>query len=113
MSYSIYGRLFGYLCHECVEPLDGVVVRFYANDAPDVIARATADVKDTVALVEADDPGRAARLVGEATVGADGTYRVTFGKGYDGGALDVDLYCGTRSPASSRRESRRRRSSCT
>ena len=95
MPHTIFGRLNGYLCDDCVEPLEGVVVRFYAADAPDVTARAAADVKDTATLVDAADQGRAARLLGEATVGSDGSFRSTLAESYGGGALDVDLYCGT------------------
>jgi hypothetical protein len=94
VSFTIFGRLRGYLCDDCDEALEGVVVRFYATDAPDISDRAVADPKETAVFVDVADEARAARLLAEATVAADGSYRATFPESYEGRAVDVDLYCG-------------------
>jgi hypothetical protein len=97
MGYVIRGRLCGYLCDECQEPLRGTTVRFYAAEGPDVIQRAVAGAKDTLAFVDAGGvDAKAGRLIAEATVGDDGSYTAVLAdKAYEGGPLDVDLYCGT------------------
>ena len=97
MSYIIRGNVSGALCDDCLEPLVGVVVRFYeANQTPEAAARASATTKDTVEpLDDAAIAAKAERLVGEATVGADGSFTTTLSDRYEGSLLDVDYYCGT------------------
>lgn len=97
MTYTIHGRLCGYLCDECDEPLAGVVVRFYEPATTDVVRRAAADAKDTAEPVGQDGAANSSRqLLAEATADPDGAFVVELpDKGYDGGAVDVDLYCAT------------------
>lgn len=97
MPYVIKGHIRGWLCDDCEEPLRGTVVRFYAAAAEQAVERASAAPKDTISLRdEASSAGLAERLVGEATVAADGSYEATISeRGYGGAALDVDLYCGS------------------
>lgn len=97
MTYTIQGRMCGYLCDDCSELLEGVTVRLYGSAANDVVGRAAADPKDTMELLdEAAVASRAARLLGEATIGADGRFTLTLpDQGYDGGPFDIDLYCAT------------------
>ena len=92
MGYTINGKLSGYLCDDCWEWLDGVAVRFYPAVGDQVVARAAADAKDTLAIL--DEP-RAGAPLGEATVDVDGGFIVDLGESYQGEALDVDLYCAT------------------
>ncbi len=96
MSYIIRGRLCGYLCDDCDEPLAGAVIRFYSNESDQTAARAAAQPKDTMLLRASSDVEMLdGRLAGEATVGADGSYEAMMSAGYSGGALDVDVYCGS------------------
>jgi hypothetical protein len=97
MTYTVRGHVTGALCDDCLEPLTGVVIRFYAAEASDqVAARAAAPSKDTLEpLDDAAVAAKAGRFVGEATVDASGDFTVALVEGYAGGALDVDYYCGT------------------
>jgi hypothetical protein len=97
MSYIFNGRLCGWLCDECQEPLSGIGVRLYRTSGDrDVVGRAVADPKDTVAIL--DDEATAARaelLLAETTADEQGNFRIELPAGYDGRAFDIDLYCGT------------------
>jgi hypothetical protein len=96
MSYIIRGRLWGQLCDDCDEPLVGSVVRFYASDGEQTLGRVAAQAKDTIVLrTAAEVEARAGQLVGEATVADDGSYKAELARGYEGGALDVEVYCGS------------------
>lgn len=99
MSYYLKGTLRGALCHDCIEPLDGLVIRAYAL-APgrDVAALAVARTKDSFDSV-ADDvrDAKADRLLAETTIDANGGYTLDFSKaaGYQGEPFELDLYCAT------------------
>ncbi|PZS28942.1 MAG: hypothetical protein DLM58_16320 [Pseudonocardiales bacterium] len=96
MSYIVRGRLCGYLCDDCDEPLAGSVVRFYSSEGDQTAARAAAQPKDTMILrASSDVEALAGRFVGEATVAPDGSYEAKMSAGYSGGELDVDIYCGS------------------
>jgi hypothetical protein len=99
MSYQFKGRLCGYLCGDCFEPLSKVKVRFYSTQNTDnVTARAVANPKDTFAILSAADvKAKAARLIGEFETNEAGEFVAEFAdkSGYDGGAFEVDVYCGT------------------
>lgn len=94
MAYTLNGRLIGSLCDECFEPLVGAIVRLVATtglDAPNTDDRdLSSGVRD-----EATATKRSASSLGEGVVGDDGTFSVTLGSAYEGGHLDVDVYCGT------------------
>ena len=48
MSYVFKGRLCGYVCEKCDEPLAGVKVRLYRAEADDKLAaRAVADPRES------------------------------------------------------------------
>ena len=52
MSYVLRGRLCGYLCDDCHEPLSGLVVRLYAPTAAERVTElAAASPKDTFAVL--------------------------------------------------------------
>src|SRR5438034_1442016 len=98
MPYTLLGRLCGYLCDDCDEPLSGVTVRLYRThgDQP-VAARAAASPKDTLALL--DDQAveaKAELLLAEAETDADGAFRFDLDNdAYDGGPVEVDVLCRT------------------
>lgn len=99
MSYLVKGALHGALCTDCIEALDGLVVRAYAL-APgrDAAALAVARTKDTFeAVADAERDAKAPRLLAEATIDAAGHYTLDFSrsKAYDGQAFELDLYCAT------------------
>jgi hypothetical protein len=95
MSYVFTGRLCGWLCADCQEPLSGISIRLYpVSTEGNVVARAVADPKDTVRILDDERAANRPPLLGEATVDEQGNFRVELARGYDGGAFDVDLYCG-------------------
>jgi hypothetical protein len=99
MPYEFRGKLCGYLCAECEEPLESVTVRLYRN-RPDqgVTGLAVAAPKDTIALLD-DDAVAAKRgsLIAETVAAADGSFAFQLGpeQNYDGGAFEIDVYCGS------------------
>lgn len=99
MTYVFKGSLHGSLCAECAEPLAGVTLRLYRlADSRDITAHAVANPKDTFGPV--DDAAAAAkqsRLLAEVVLDERGEFELELGQGerYDGGAFEVDIYCGT------------------
>ena len=52
MAYIFRGKLCGYICPDCREPLSKVRVRLYrAGDDRETVARAVANPKDTFAIL--------------------------------------------------------------
>jgi len=103
MSFTLRGVLSASACEDCPIVLEGATVRVYAA-VPDqgVTARAAADPRHTFRIFHHKDDGDQAALesahgplLGEAVIGTGGTYAVELAGSYDGGAVDVDLYCGT------------------
>lgn len=97
MGYILRGRLCGYICDECEEPLRRVKVRLYSvGDGREVLVRAVANPKDTFALLSEDEArDKRERLIGEGETDDEGNYKVSLDeKNYDGGPLEVDVYCG-------------------
>lgn len=94
MAYTLNGRLIGSLCDECFEPLVGAIVRLVATTG---LGAPSTDDRDLASGVrdEATATKRSASSLGEGVVGDDGTFSVTLGSAYEGGHLDVDVYCGT------------------
>ena len=99
MNYTFNGRIRGYLCGECTEPLSNVTVRLYRTRAEqNVTALAVAGTKDTFAIL--DDAAVAAKqaaLLGEYQTDADGNFTAELGdkQGYKGEAFEIDVHCGT------------------
>jgi hypothetical protein len=98
-SYIFRGRLCGYICDECPEPLANVRVRLYRSRAQDNLASlAVAAPKDTFAILSDDEvKAKEKYLIAEAETDADGNFQFVLGREqkYDGGAFEVDVYCGT------------------
>ena len=97
MSYIFKGNLRGLLCAECAEPLAGVTIRLYRPiDRPEVITHAVASPKDTFSPVSPQEVlAKADRLLAELVIGESGDFEVALDKGYQGGAFEIDIYCGT------------------
>jgi len=98
MPYTFLGRLCGYLCDECDEPLSNVTVRLYRAAADQSLAsRAAASPKDTLALL--DDQAveaKAESLLAEAETDEDGGFEFQLEDGaYEGGPVEVDVLCRT------------------
>src|SRR5262249_41874821 len=100
MPYIFRGRLCGFICSECPEPLSEVTVRLYrSRDDQNVTALAVANPKETLrALTEEEVRAKARALLAEAITDADGNFTVTLDEKkqkYAGEAFEVDIYCGT------------------
>lgn len=98
MSYIFKGRLCGYICPECPEPLSGVTVRLYRATQTNLAALAVANPKDTFAILSDEDvTAKAGRLIAEAKTDAQGNFVFELGEAqkYGGEAFDIDVYCGT------------------
>jgi hypothetical protein len=104
MSFTLRGVLSASVCEDCSISLEGATVRVYAT-LPDqgVTARAAADPRHTFRIFHHADAAEQAAateaahgaLLGEAIIGADGSYAVELAGSYGGEAVDLDLYCGT------------------
>jgi len=99
MGYIVKGTLKGALCFDCIEPLDGLVLKAYALAAGrDIAALAVARTKDTFeAVPDSHRDDKASRLLAEARIDAAGGYSLDFSKApnYAGEAFELDLYCTT------------------
>ena len=99
MSYLFKGRLCGYLCQECEEPLSDVVIRLYRNrKEQNTTALAVADPGLTLSLNNDDQvKAKASSLIAEGKADANGNFSFTLGakEKYSGEAFEIDVYCGT------------------
>ena len=99
MSYTFKGRLCGYLCNECFEPLAKIKVRLYRLRPEQNATRlAVAEPKDTFAVLNAEQlRTKEKALLGEFETDDAGNFTAELGKGvnYEGEAFEVDVYCGT------------------
>jgi hypothetical protein len=99
MNYILKGRLCGYVCRDCSEPLSSVKVRLYrVRSGQDITALAVANPKDTFAILgEGEVKAKESSLIAEIETNDVGEFLVELGEkqGYAGGALEVDVYCGT------------------
>ncbi|MGH7062732.1 MAG: hypothetical protein ACREET_01495, partial [Stellaceae bacterium] len=99
MAYIFKGRLCGYICAECPEPLSVVTLRLYRSRAEqNVTALAAADPKQTLAVLgDAEANAKASALLAEGSTDADGNFSIAIdeGRGYRGEAFEIDIYCGT------------------
>jgi len=98
MNYIFKGRLCGYICSECPEPLSDVIVRLYRATQPNVTALAAAQPKDTFAILSDEETAaKAGRLIAEVKTDAQGNFVFALGEAqkYGGEAFDIDVYCAT------------------
>ena len=97
MSYIFKGKLCGYICAECPEPLSDITVRLYRNQSnQNVTALAVANPKDTFDVLSDEAiRAKASSLIAEAKTDAEGRYSFTLNeKQYGGEAFEIDIYCG-------------------
>jgi hypothetical protein len=99
MSYIFRGRLCGFICAECPEPLSKVKVRLYRTRAEqNVTALAVAAPKDTFAILTDEEVrAKASSLIAEVDTDDAGQFVFEFGEKqqYEGEAFELDVYCGT------------------
>ncbi|HKP13954.1 MAG TPA: hypothetical protein VJZ91_17665, partial [Blastocatellia bacterium] len=111
MKYVFRGRLCGYICDECQEPLSRVKVRLYrVGQGSDVMARAVAAPKDTFALLTNEQVAEKERLfIAEAETNDEGSFSFELGERekYDGEPFEVDVYCDTVPPHGQARDEHR------
>ena len=96
-SYRFVGKLCGYLCEGCNEPLAGARVRLY-RAVRETTERAVANPKDTFASVGPNEiEAKASRLIAEAEVDDKGGFTFELGadQKYGGEAFEIDVYCAT------------------
>lgn len=98
MSHYIFkGRLCGYICAECPEPLANLQVQLYRVDKQrNVAALAVANPKETFAILDDDQvQEKASRLLARTETDAEGNFAFELSKNYAGEAFEVDVYCGS------------------
>ena len=97
--YIFKGRLCGYICAECPEPLANLKVRLYRlREEQNAVVLAVSNPKDTLALVSDEQVReKAGTLLAEVETDADGNFIFELGEKqrYTGEAFEVDVYCGT------------------
>ena len=95
--YNFRGRLCGYICAECPEPLANLQVRLYRVDNQrNVTALAVANPKETFAILDDDQVrGKESRLFAQAETDAEGNFTFDLTENYAGEAFEVDVYCGS------------------
>jgi hypothetical protein len=97
VNYIFNGRLCGYLCERCEEPLANLTVRLYRVSADrDVTALAAAQPKETFAFLSDEEVrAKASLLLAETQTDAQGAFSVQLPDTYDGGPFEIDVYCAT------------------
>jgi len=98
-TFTFKGRLCGYICAECPEPLSRVKVRLYrTRQGQDVTGRAVASPKETFAILSDDEAQeKASALIAETETDERGNFSFELGEReqYGGEAFEIDVYCGT------------------
>ena len=95
VRYIFRGKLCGYICQECEEPLTNVSVRLYSVASErDVTALAAAAAKDTFSLVsDGDVAEKGSLLIAEASTDAEGSFVIDLPESYAGGPFEIDVLC--------------------
>ena len=97
MTYMFKGRLCGYICGECPEPLSNLKVRLYSVEKErNISALAVANPKETFAILSDNLVSeKQSRLLAAADTDNEGKFNIELGKQYAGEAFEVDVYCAT------------------
>ncbi len=99
MSYIFKGKLCGYICGECQEPLAGLKVRLYrTRKEQNITALAVANPKDTLNILSENIlKEKESSLIAETEIDEQGNFQFELGKKqkYDGEAFEIDIYCKT------------------
>ena len=98
MKYVFKGNLRGYICNDCLLPLNNVKVLVYnARDTKNETVLATAAAKETFHQLDGKEvKAKIKTVIAEATPDVNGNFEFTLSdKDYKGGALDIDFECGS------------------
>lgn len=97
MNYTLKGNLLGYLCDECVEPLNGIDMLLYLPwDKERIIENTAANTKDTFRLVTKEEQeSRKNLLIATAKTDENGNFEFVLDEKYSKTAFDIDFICGT------------------
>ena len=98
MPYIFKGRLCGYICDECPDPLSRVTVKLYrVREGRDVTSLAVASPKDTFVILGDDEASeKESLLIAQAETDEQGNFSFELGEKerYNGEAFEIDVYCG-------------------
>ena len=99
MSYIFRGKLCGYICRECPEPLGGLKVRLYrTRKEQNVTLLAVSDPNDTLGILSDEQvKEKGSDLIAEAVIDEQGNFYFELGEKqkYNGEAFEIDIYCET------------------
>ena len=99
MSYIFKGKLCGYICRECPEPLAGLKIRLYrTRKDQNVTALAVANPNDTFNILNSNSlKEKESNFFAEAVIDEQGNYHFELGEKqkYNGEPFEVDIYCET------------------
>ena len=99
MSYIFRGKLCGYICRECPEPLGGLKVRLYrTRKEQKVTLLAVSDPNDTLGILSDEQvKEKGSGLIAEAVIDEQGNFYFELGEKqkYNGEAFEIDIYCDT------------------
>lgn len=99
MNYTFRGRLWGYICSECLDPLSNIKVRLYrTHKEQNVTSLAVALPKDTFAILSTEqEKNLNSLLIAEADTDADGNFTFELGEKqkYNGEAFEIVVCCTT------------------
>lgn len=108
MPYVFKGRLCGYICEECMEPLSRAKIRLYRiGKGRDVTSLAVAAPKDTFAILTDEQVAeKEPLLIAETEADEAGNFSFELGdeEKYKGEAFEVDVLCATVPPHKPARE---------
>ena len=97
MVYIFKGKLCGYICRECTEPLSNLKIRLYrTRKEQNVTALAVANPKDTLNIIpDGEIKEKESSLIAEAVIDEQGNFQFELGKKqkYSGEAFEIDIYC--------------------
>lgn len=98
MAYIFKGRLCGYICDECPEPLSRVKVRLYRiPKGYNITALAVADPRHTFNILSDEQVSeKKSLMIAETETDDKGNFSVelTEREKYGGDAFEIDVYCG-------------------
>lgn len=93
MSHILRGRLCGYICEECSEPLVAVTVKLYRlRDDQDATVLAVASPKETFGVVEEDARKEKDKfLLAQGTTDDQGRFAIELPEKHGGGPIEIDV----------------------
>ncbi len=99
MGYVFKGRLCGYICPECPEPLSNVKIRLYrSRNGQKISALASAQPKETFGILDREQVEEKSQyLIAEVAADDNGRFLAEFGdmQDYKGEPFEIDVYLET------------------